>query len=119
MHMHVQRASKFVVFCLTWAGLWRPALGPKMSSPRFDVAFAITLMPATCVPGFASPPDGGSGGSAALWQGRATSLQSKAVVNIATGMHDSSHFKVWEKSSRPQPLRHMRYDVQNVYVRLL
>ena len=104
MHMHVQRASKFVVFCLTWVGL------------HVDVVFAITLMPATCVPGFASPPDGGS---AALWQGRATSLQSKVVVNIATGMHDSSHFKVWEKSSRPQPLRHMRYDVQNVYVRLL
>ena len=103
--MHVQRASKFVVFCLTWAGL------------HVDVVFAITLMPATSVPGFfASPPDGGS---VALWQGRVTSLQSKAVVNIATGMHDSSHFKVWEKSSRPQPLRHMRYDVQNVYVRLL
>ena len=100
MHMHVQRASKFVVFCLTWAGLWRPALGPEMSSPHFDVVFDITLMPATCVPGFASPPDGGS---AALEQGRATSLQSKAAVNIATGMRDCSHFKVWEKSSRPQP----------------
>ena len=60
--MHVQRASKFVVFCLTWVGL------------HVDVVFAITLRPATCVPGFASPPDGGS---AALWQGWATSLQSK------------------------------------------
>ena len=37
--MHVQRASKFVVFCLTWAGL------------HIDVVFAITLMPATSVPG--------------------------------------------------------------------
>ena len=39
MHMHVQRASKFVVFCLSWAGL------------HIDVVFAITVMPATSVSG--------------------------------------------------------------------